>query len=358
MGSPNLCYTPRLKEAEIEDDLSVLMAPGRLTDADLERRIARLAMSYRLYRTYYPHGLWAPGMAITREMRNLTELYLPIDDMRRVFDCFFTIALRFSPLRCASLIHNAANWFDVPSAMQPLFTTPDPASFLMRLLYDEKVRRCFIFANFMPARHGGGFGRYPVQSEFLRWWLGENRVRLASVVRALDVACGSGEGTYELARIIVESGFSADSVQVFGATLEPFELFGAAHCYFPHNPGKTAACRSYAEELVSLGVLERITFVLDDLTRPYSAVETEYDIILCNGLLGGPILHDPRKVREIVRKLAGQLKSGGILLAASRFHGGWKKEMDDGTLRKIFEVCGLRILPIAEGVAGEKCLKF
>ena len=350
----NLCYTPQFDQAAIERNLRDLLVPGVLSDRDLERRIAVLAEKFRIYAACYPHGLWAPGLLVTPEMRNLTEFYLPLDEIRRAFDHLFSVALRFLPFLAASTIHNASAWLDVLHGLQPIVNSPDPASLLRSLMTDEGFRRRFIFVNFLPARYGGGFGRYPGQAEFLRKWLAENRSRLAGNVRCLDAACGSGEGTYELALLLMESGFAADSIHVRGVTLEPLELFAAAHCYFPHDPRRTAAYRLHTAPLRTSGAAEKILFSLEDLIVSAPAREREYDIILCNGLLGGPFLHEPRDLLETVRRLTGRLSGKGILLAASRFHGGWKKLAPEEALREIFRVCGLRILPVAEGVAGVK----
>jgi chemotaxis methyl-accepting protein methylase len=173
-------------------------------------------------------------------------------------------------------------------------------------------------------------------------------------VRCLDAACGSGEGTYELALLLMEKSFQEGSIHLRGVTLEPLELFAAAHCSFPHDPPRTAAYRLHTAPLCASGATEKIRFTLEDLTGPAPARERGYDIILCNGLLGGPFLHEPRDLLETVQRLAGRLKGQGILLAASRFHGGWKKLAPDKELREIFRVCGLRILPVSEGVAGER----
>jgi SAM-dependent methyltransferase len=287
-------------------------------------------------------------------MRNLTECYLPLDEIRRAFARFFAVALRFFPLLSASAIHNAVSWLDVLHGLQPLLSSPAPAFLLRRLMVEEGFRRRFIFANFLPARYGGGFGRYPGQTSFLREWLAENRSRLSGGVSCLDAACGSGEGTYELALLLVGSGFPVESIYVHGVTLEPLELFAAAHCSFPHDPLRTEAYRRQTAPLCECCATEKIRFTLEDLTGSFSTMVKGYDIILCNGLLGGPFLHQPRVLLETVRRLAGRLRRKGILLAASRFHGGWKKLTPDEVLRAIFSTCGLSCFPVAEGVIGVK----
>lgn len=350
----NFLYTPQFDQAAIERNLRPLLVSGLLSERDLDRRIAVFAERFRIYKACYPYGIWAPGVVVTPEMRNMTEFYLPLDEIRSAFDHLFSVALRFSPIHAASTIHNAPAWLNALDGLQPLVNSPDPAFLLRSLMMDENYRRRFIFANFLPVRYGGGFARYPGQAAFLRQWIAKKRSRLVCGVRCLDAACGSGEGTYELAQLLMESGFTADSIHVRGVTLEPLELFTAAHCCFPHDLRRTAAYRLHTAPLRASGASEKIRFTLEDLTGSAPARERGYDIILCNGLLGGPFLNEPRDLLETVRGLAGRLKGKGILLAASRFHGGWKKLAPDEALREIFRVCGLRILPVAEGVAGVK----
>jgi hypothetical protein len=349
-----LCYTPRFDQAAIKLDLNVLLVPGVLSDLDLYQRIATLAERFRTYAACYSLGLWAPGVVVTPEMRNMTERYLPLDEIRRAIVRFFAVALRFSPFLGASVIHYAASWLDVLHGLQPLVSTPAPAFLLRRLMVDEGFRCQFIFANFLPSRYGGGFGRYPGQTAFLRKWLAENRSRLSSGVSCLDAACGSGEGTYELAFLLMESGFPVEVINIHGVTLEPLELFAAAHCSFPHDPRRTEAYRSQTAPLFECGITEKIQFTLEDLTGSFSTTMEGYDIILCNGLLGGPFLHEMRDMLETVRRLVGRLKRKGLLLVSSRFHGGWKKLTPDEVLRGLFSTCGLRCLPAMEGVIGVK----
>ncbi len=102
------------------------------------------------------------------------------------------------------------------------------------------------------------------------------------------------------------------------------------------------------------GVAKRIGFTLANLADPDFTQDSGYDVILCNGLLGGPFLHDWHELRATVQRLAGRLKTGGLLMAANRFHGGWKRMVDDEILRSMLAECSLRVLPVAEGVAGEK----
>jgi len=354
MNPLKLQYGPRLDKSGIEEGLRPLLVPGRVTDGELARRVARLGERFRVYCGCYPYGLWAPGLAVEREMRILTEAYLPMEEILCAFGRFLSAALKFAPFRPASILHNSSDWLDILQRLQPLVCRPDPASLLGRLMKDEEYRRRFIFANFMPVRYGGGFGRYPGQTRFLAGWIEANRSRLAAGVRCLDAGCGSGEGTYELAQLLMGNGFAVDSIYVRGATVETLELFAAAHAYFPHDPEREEEYRQRIRPLFHCGAAEKISFHLEDLKCNDSAGEKGYDIILCNGLLGGPLLHDPEDLRRTIHDLCVRLSSGGILLAASRFHGGWKKLLSDQALSEIFRACGLKMVDVADGVGGEK----
>ncbi len=237
--------------------------------------------------------------------------------------------------------------------LSPLANEPDPANLLRRLMADGDLRRQFIFAIFLPKQYGGGFGRYPGQFGFLNGWLTEHRPRLAGGVSCLDAACGSGEGTYELVMLLMECGFAREYLQVHGSTLEPVELFAAAHGYFPHDPARQAGYRQQLEPLIAKGVTGRQVFFLEDLSKPEPG-GAGYDIILCNGLLGGPLLHDRRELTIAVKGLARRLNRGGILLVADHFHGGWKELVPNAMLEEVLIQAGLSKVAMAEGVAGEK----
>jgi SAM-dependent methyltransferase len=351
-----LHYRPRLDKSGIEEGLRPLLVSGRITDEELAGRVTRLGERYRVYCGCYPYGLWARGLSIEREMRILTEAYLPMNEILSSFDCFFRKALKFPPFRPASELHNSSDWLEILQRLQPLLCQPNPASLLERLMKDEDYRRRFIFGNFMPARYGGGFGRYSGQAGFLAEWLAANRSRLSAAVRCLDAGCGSGEGTYELAQLLLDKGFAVDSIDVRGATVEPLELFAAAHAFFPHDLQREVEFRQRIRPLFHCGAAENISFHLEDLKCIDSAGEKGYDIILCNGLLGGPLLNDIEELRRTVQRLYGRLNRGGVLLAANRFHGGWKKIVCDETLRETFGACGLKTVDVAEGVGGVRVM--
>jgi chemotaxis methyl-accepting protein methylase len=345
-----LHYTPNLSPAFIGENLSRLLVPGSLCDLRLARNIDRLAEIFHIYTAMYPYGLWAPGLALTHEMRAVTNLYLPMAEVRKAFNRFFPLALRYPPSPTFCPINSAPTWLDALQRMQPCVTSPNPATLLHRLLQDENFRNAFIFTLFLPKRHGGNFSRYPGQTAFIRKWLEDRRQHPDQSLRCLDAACGTGETTYELALLLLESGLPPERFEVHGATIEPLELFAAAHIYFPHDPKKQAAYRNSTEPLFTAGSRGMISFILEDITLPSRKKVKGFDLILCNGLLGGPFINTYQKLTTTVAALAGRLNGGGIILAADTFHQGWKKIVPLTMLNGIFRECGLQVQYIAEGI--------
>lgn len=351
MGMHELRFAPHFTYEPDPSDLDRLLTGGVLRDDDLERRIQRLAARFRAFVENCPAPEWAPGLIVTEEMRRVTDQYLCIDEIKRAFERLFYLAFRVPPFFAASTVHRAPFWLDALDALQSQTRTSDPSAILKGLMSDE-TRRCrFIFANFLPPRHGEAFGRYPKQLFFLREWLARRRCRPQSPLRLLDSACGTGEGTWELPLLLRESGYRPDEASVTGATIEPVELFAAAHVFFPHDAGRQGDYRQKIAPLLETGWMERVEFRLDDIRR--NTDDGEYDVILCNGILGGPLLHDEEELAAAVSSLAGRLRPGGILLAANRFHGGWKKLVQQSLLEKLFARHGLSPLTIGEGIAAE-----
>lgn len=351
MSQP-LQYTPSFDDDAVQSGLQQLLVSGPLRDDDLERRSTRLDEMFSLYTTFSPHGLWAPGLILTHEMRNLAEQYLPVTEIVRSFERMIVRSFRVAPVLEGSVVRNAATWLDLLDQLQPLVRHPGPGRFLRELMADDGSRCRFLWRIFLPRRYGCDFDRYPEQGAFLRNWLSRNRLSAGSVVRCLDAACGTGEGTYELARLVHEALAGRGNWLVDGVTLEPLELFSAAHGYFPHDPDRQAAFRSRVAPLLAAVSAKRFSFRQGDLTALASAAGAGYRIIVCNGLLGGPLLHTDRQLGAAVANLAALLEPGGILLAADRFHGGWKKRVSRAAIGSLLGECGLHLLAVEDGVAG------
>ncbi|HBG07551.1 MAG: chemotaxis protein CheR [Geobacteraceae bacterium GWC2_58_44] len=347
-----LSFTPTLDQGEAARRLDDLLIPGSLLDADLERRVDRLAGAFQSFAASYPLPLWAPGLIIDHEMRGLTEALFPMSQVRGAFDLVLRRGCRFPPLLSGSYLHSAASWLDLLHKFRPQLLRADPASTLRELAADPDARRRFLFALLLPHHFGGAFDRYPLQSQWLELWLRENSERLNGRIRALDSACGSGEGSYGLAELVSAAGFGGEGCVVDGSTLEPIELFAAAHLFFPHDPDREREYRRRVAPLLMETAPVPMEFYLDEVG---SATSREpYDLILCNGLLGGPLLHETAELSGAIEALASRLTPGGVLLAADRFHAGWRLRVPAEKLCDMMQEHGLTPLQVPAGVAGLK----
>ena len=357
MNRIQLRYAPSFDEDTVSSRLKRLLVSGPLSDHDLERRCTRLTERFRVYAACSPHGMWAPGLILTHDMRSFAEQYLPVAEIGRALERLIVRSLRVAPVLEGSAIRTAATWPDLLGQLQPVIGHPNPGRLLRELLDDGEERRRFLWRVFLPSRYGCDFDRYPEQGKFLRRWLSQSQIPSNGVVRCLDAACGTGEGTYELARLVHESVAGRSDWLVDGVTLEPLELFAGAHGYFPHDPARQAAFRCRVTALMAMFPAKRLSFERGDLAADGSAAGPGYGVIVCNGLLGGPFLHEEQLLAAAVANLAARLEPGGILLASDRFHGGWKKRICRDDLRRLLAGCGLRLLPAEEGIAGVKGLE-
>lgn len=343
-------YSPTIGSGELEHRLRALLVPDPITDPDLERRLARLEKLFQIYVTTCPVLFWTPGLVLTGELMRQTELYLPLREIERIVGRFNQLATaRSAPLPFPNF-HDASCWLQVLNMRDWQVTNANPAALLRPLLVDWSGRIGFLFSLHIPERHGGGFNRYPAQARALGRWLAA-RQGGSGVIRCLDAACGTGEGTWDLAGLLADAGVPAACLEVTGLSLGALEVFAAAHAFFPHDPIRQQAYRERIAPLMAGGIQGRMLFRQADLTVCADLGGT-YSVILCNGLLGGPMLHGREGVGKVVGRLVAGLEPGGILMAADRFHAGWRKVVPRRALEELFVQSGLRLVDGGEGIAG------
>lgn len=345
-------FTPTLDKQAALRRLDRLLVPGSVADPHLSARIDRIARAFQGYAACYPLPLWAPGLAVSQEMRGLTEALFPVSEVRAVFDLLLGRGCRFPPLLSGSYLHGALSWLDLLGKLRPQLLHADPAATLRELARDAEKRRSFLFALLLPRHFGGAFDRYPLQSQWLASWLKEHAGRLSGEMRALDSACGSGEGTYGLAELLDAAGYAGERCVVHGSTLEPIELFAAAHAFFPHDQDRERDYRSRVAPLLARADRVEMEFYLDRVGC--ATGRKGYHLILCNGLLGGPLMHEPGELSGAVRALASRLAPGGVFLAADRFHAGWRLRVPAAALSAMMREHGLTPLQVPEGIAAVK----
>ncbi|MBW4054118.1 MAG: chemotaxis protein CheR [Proteobacteria bacterium] len=341
--------TPSLDTGDALSTLDTLLAADIAPD-HFHGAIQRLQRRFASYADTNPAPFIAPGLVITPEIRRQSEMYLPIAEITKIFNRLYCATLDYPPILSSSPFHNALSWADTFVGLPPQMQfSINPSTLLERLLNDRNLLTEFLFASFLPHRFYGGFRRYIGQAVCIRKWLLE---RKKAGVRCLDAACGTGEDSYGLATLLLERGFDREEMQIESWTIDPLEVWAGAHCSFPHDRQREARFREETAALFERGYEARICFRCVDLTNPPAAAP--FDLILCNGLLGGPLLHEAQLVKNIVSTLAGMLAPGGIILAADSFHAGWKRRYPQHLLRIAFEANGLRTFSAGEGIGGVK----
>jgi len=350
-------FIPSLDPQVAATNLGKILSPS-IQPLLFHNDIRRLRCMFSAYIKACPPPWLAPGMAVTPETHYQSELWLPLSLIRSVFERFYRTALTYPPILSSSPLSRVASWAAVVAALPSFFDcSADPSALLEQLLADDELRIKFLCWSFMPRRfYGNGSNRYPAQTEYIRKWLAQ-RQRKGEQLCCLDAACGDGAATYELTRLIQNQGWRTERFAVEGWSLEPLEVWAAAHARFPHDLTRQLEFRTLLAQLFSRGAQQRMVFRAIDVEDIHgghaSAAEgTGFDLIICNGLLGGPIINLPRRIETIVRNLSALLRPDGLLLAADHFHGGWKKNIPGEALAEVFRSCGLKVREAGEGLGG------
>lgn len=340
--------SPDSRPAALAATLATLLVPGDITDSRLEAYCRRLQERFDLFATRCPAPEWSRGVIITPEIRRQSEIYLPLREIQSAFRYLLHRSCQYKPFLAAIPLFSAATWFDVLEQLDDPVFKFNPARTLARIAADQTLRTESLAALFVPKRYGGSSDRYPRQKKFLLEWLS---LRAKDQLAVLDAACGSGAGVYELAEIAAAAGFQPATTTVHGCTVEPLELAVAAHGWFPHDSAREQSSKRVIEEASRQKWAGSIKFFREDICTPLDSAG-RYDVVICNGLLGGPLLHERNALETAVQGLIRKVKKGGILLAADRFHGGWRRKIPLNELGLLCTQHGLRLLDLPEGIGG------
>lgn len=347
-------FTTSLAPRDAVKNLARLVSPS-LEQSKFEKSLQQLQRLFDIFSDNCPPAAPQQGLQPTAEQHYQSELWLPLAEIRPIFARLYSSALTYPPILSSTPFADATSWAGITADLPPFLSlhSLNPALLLNRLLLDEELRTKFLFWSFMPRRfYGNGTNRYPEQAGFIRNELAQYKSSGVKL-RCLDAACGDGAAAYALAGLLLEAGLSPESLAVEGWTLDPLEAWAAAHASFPHNPSHQAAFRDSIQPVASHLTANPILFRQADLLAPPNSAE-RFDIILCNGLLGGPLINAPDVLARIVANLSSLLSAGGILLAADNFHGGWKQKYPQKNLRALFENCGLNVFTAGEGIGAGK----
>ncbi|MCL2760467.1 MAG: chemotaxis protein CheR [Desulfuromonadales bacterium] len=325
-----------------------LFHKGNILDLYLEQQCKKLKNLFKVFASTSPVPEWSYGIVITDEMRKQSELYLPLAEIAPAFNYLCLTACKYKPFLEVLPLNCSLSWVDALVKFKMPEISFNPGKLLYNISTDEKLRQRFLASVFLPLRYGGNFGRYPKQSKFLQNRLKTMNTKGIKNIRILDAACGSGEGTYEVAKILIETGFAPEECQIDGITIEPLELVAAAYGEFPGYPDRSSEFRKFAEPIARSGGDRMIKFRQGDISSK-TAYKGKYDIIICNGLLGGPLLHKVDNLKKVANLFATHLKYGGTVLVANHFHSGWNRPDNVTGLINMFKQQGFSATSIEEG---------
>jgi SAM-dependent methyltransferase len=241
-------------------------------NAKWERRFSDFASSS-------PSPLWTPGLIPSRESRYWHERYLPVREYCRNLAATLRPALPHPDWGPTCLC--GPRFLAITDFWRAL-----PPAFAGRLTWSENELLPLACALAAPSQFGTAAQRYPAQICELRNWLAQR-----GSGSLLDLGCGTGEGTAELAAL----GFSP----CVGVTVEPLEAWMASQ-RFP-------TCSFSAGDVLQL-------------ERP-----DRFDIIVCNGLIGGPMLNRDAAFAVLATRLEALLAPDGLICLADRFHAGHRQ---------------------------------
>jgi chemotaxis methyl-accepting protein methylase len=356
--------SPSLDTGDARTALGSLLAADIHTDR-FRNAIHFLHHRFETYASTCPAPFISPGLIVTQEIRVQSEQYLPIAEIAAVFYHLYSAALTYPPILSSTPFHTPLSWADTFVELPPFLQfSVNPSLLLEKLLVDRDLLTEFLFASFLPRRFYGGSGRYPEQQKCIKEWL---VTRKTGTLHCLDAACGTGEETYNLALLLSEEGFAPEEIRITGWTLEPLEVWAATNRRIPHDTRRETLLREATSVLTQHGYDRCISFSCHDILSssqpttcpPKNSARAAgennlFDLILCNGLLGGPIINESEQLDRAAAHLAALLSPGGILLSADHFHGGWKQKCPQAELRALFERHGLQYIDTGEGVGGLK----
>ena len=261
----------------------------RMTDEAM-RRLERHNLSWgrrlSLWRDYVQAPWWGPGLIVSPELRGTYEKWLPLEEYLASLS---NVARAFLP---------DAAWLPFPLRRHCHSSLPDfwadlPPGLAGRVLIGEDELLPLLCALASPPSFGTAEGRYPHQLHQLRElaWPG---------CRILDVGCGIGLNTLEIA-----SGLKELGPVVTGITSEWLEVWMASTRNIPHHAGR------------------RVRFPDAEADFLYGDAEhfsQTADIIVANGLLGGPFLCAMPQFRNFLD--CCKASGAKLLFAANHFHQG------------------------------------
>lgn len=245
-----------------------------------------------------PPPWWGPGLRLDGAIRATYNQYLPINaylrDLERLFRLFLPGSWIPDDLRSRRFLSVPDFWHSLPTRFHTLCPSPE----------DLFPLACALAS---PARFGHAAERYSEQLPLLLAAVAQ--IKKSSPL-ILDLGCGVGLDTYACAAHLAAHDLSAC---VLGITREPLEVWMAVNRQLPHVGQEEQAFPPESDACP-------VSFAVGDLFSV--SLRRRADIIICNGLLGGPALYRRKHLQQAWNCLIRLAAPGALLMAGNRFHAG------------------------------------
>ncbi len=266
-----------------------------------------------------PPPWWAPGLELTPAVRQAYESYLPICDflagLARLGRAFLPHPSWLPAVLRTPQIREHGDAGPTSPLSLPDLWAELPPHLAGRTTFRPDERLAIFCALAAPARLGTAAGRYPEQTA--RLCAAASGLAEHPPLRMLDLGCGTGQGTWELAGTLAAA--TARPVAALGLTREPLEAWMAARRQTPHDPRRELA-------FPAVPACVCVHFVAGDMRR--LPLRCGFHLIVANGIVGGPFLKEPGPVMRWLDAAGRLLLPGGRLSLANRFHEGSRRRIE------------------------------
>ncbi len=283
---------------------------------------------YDKFHEYASPPWWTPDLVLTPDIHAEYERFLPINEF--IDDLQVQLLAVLSGSAYLPQCLNVTDYMSLPDFWRQL-----PEWLTGRLLWSSEELFAVACALASPASHGAQSGRYPEQIEFLVDWLRHNS---CDTIRVLDYGCGTGQGTYELAHALK---LPEKKTAIVGITIEYLEAWMASGRVLPHLSHSPLPPQQQYPDYTPAENMD-LAFVSGNVFT--FLVKQPIDIIVCNGLLGGPYLPLQMKDATVIwKKFQTQLSPGGLLVIGDHFHAGFREQIE-GFIKQGIDHLGWKVL--------------
>ncbi|MFA6816848.1 MAG: class I SAM-dependent methyltransferase [Lentisphaeria bacterium] len=296
-------------------DIQILSSDTAKLQAELYRHNTEWQKHFEKASQFISAPIWAQNDSYQYCQKGIADTFLPCAEfalsLRRIARIFFKDNSFIPSLLCSECDH--CNLMKRAYSLDSIFDFWHilPGSLAGKIQYSEEDLLPLFCALADPPRYGTAPNRYPEQMRLFHE-LADDFLKANSSIRVLDLGCGIGLGTLELANSLEKKTKNYD---VQGLTLEPLEVWMATNRFLPHDAVRQKYFQQFSCDL-------SCSFQVGDAKN--FELESSFDFIFCNGLAGGRFLHKPCELQRFLDCIDRHLNNGGYCFMANCFHDGFR----------------------------------